>query len=246
MQLIKLSATDSTNAYLKRLFRRDAVPDFTVVQADHQTAGRGQPGTRWIGEEGKNLTFSILKRFEAFPATRHFQLNMLVSLSVYRLLESLQIPNLNLKWPNDILSGSRKLCGILLENKLRGAELSSSIIGIGLNVNQTDFEDLPAATSMKKITGNSHDLTEVLVTFLGLLQEAFREMPHPPYESYLREYEGKLYLKDQPAPFELSDGERITVTIRGVDPLGNLQLELKNGEVRPFGFKEVRYLREAL
>ena len=246
MQLIKLSATDSTNAYLKRLSRRDAVPDFTVVQADHQTAGRGQPGTRWVGEEGKNLTFSILKRFKSFPATRHFQLNMLVSLSVYRLLDSMQIPDLYLKWPNDILSGSHKLCGILLENQLRGAELSSSIIGIGLNVNQTDFEDLPAATSLKKITGKSHDLTEVLLNFIGLLQEAFREMPQTSYESYLQEYEENLYLKDKPAPFELPKGEQITGTIRGVDPLGNLRLELKNGEVSTFGFKEVRYLREVL
>lgn len=244
MQLIKLSATDSTNAYLRRLARRDAIPDFTVVQAGHQTAGRGQPGTRWVGEEGKNLTFSILKRFESFPAPRHFQLNMLVSLTVYRLLESMQIPELYLKWPNDIMSGSQKVCGILLENQLRGAELSSSIIGIGLNVNQAEFENLPAATSLKKITGKSYDLSEVLLTFIGLMQEAFKQMPHTSYGSYLRQYEENLYLKGQPAPFELPDGERFVGTIRGVDPQGNLRLELKSGELRTYGFKEVRYLRD--
>lgn len=246
MQLIKLSATDSTNAYLRRLSRREAVPDFTVVQAAHQTAGRGQPGTRWVGEEGKNLTFSILKRFESFPASRHFLLNMLVSLSVYRLLESLEIPELQLKWPNDILSGSRKVCGILLENQLRGAELTTSIIGIGLNVNQTGFTDLPAAASLKTITGKSYDLSEVLLTFIGLLQQAFRQMQQTSYESVLRQYEANLYLKDQQAPFGLPEGDRFTGTIRGVDPQGNLRLELENGEARTFGFKQVRYLREGI
>jgi BirA family biotin operon repressor/biotin-[acetyl-CoA-carboxylase] ligase len=246
MQLIKLSATDSTNAYLRRLSRRDAVPDFTVVQAAHQTAGRGQPGTRWVGEEGKNLTFSILKRFESLSASRHFQLNMLVSLSVYRLLESLKIPELYLKWPNDILSGSRKVCGILLENQLRGADLSSSIIGIGLNVNQTEFKDLPGATSLKKITGKSYDLSELLLTFIGLVQQAFNQMQHTSYESYLSQYEENLYLKDQPAPFGLPDGQRVVGTIRGVDPQGNLRVELENGEVRTFGFKEIRYLGQGV
>jgi BirA family biotin operon repressor/biotin-[acetyl-CoA-carboxylase] ligase len=244
MQLIKLSATDSTNAYLRRLSGREVVPDFTVVQAAHQTAGRGQPGTRWVGEEGKNLTFSILKRFESFPASRHFLLNMLVSLSVYRLLESLEIPELHLKWPNDILSGSRKVCGILLENQLRGSDLTSSIIGIGLNVNQTGFRNLPEATSLKTITGKSYDLSEVLLTFIGLLQQALKQMPHTAYESVLRQYEENLYLKDQPAPFELPGGDRFTGTIRGVNPQGNLRLELETGETRTFGFKQVRYLRE--
>ena len=244
MQLIKLSATDSTNAYLKRLSRREAVPDFTVVQAAHQTAGRGQPGARWISEDGKNLTFSVLKKFEAFPAQRHFQLNMLVSLAVYQLLESLGIPQVRVKWPNDILSGSHKVCGILLENQLRGGDLTSSIVGIGLNVNQTEFEGLPTATSLKSITGKPHDLNEVLLTFIGLLQAAFREMPHTVYDTYRSRYETHLYLRDQKAPFALPDGGRFMGIIRGVDPEGNLKVEDQGGRLRVFGFREVRYLRE--
>ena len=244
MQLIKLSATDSTNAYLRRLSNREAVPDFTVVQAAHQTAGRGQPGTHWVAEEGKNMTFSLLKRFESFPARNHFLLNMLVSQSVFRLLESLGIPELYLKWPNDILSGSQKVCGILLENQLRGPDLSTSIIGIGLNVNQTDFKELPDATSLKNITGKSYDLNEVLLTFISLIQKAFKEMSHTTYDTLLGQYEQNLYLKDQPAPFGRPDGDRFIGTIRGVDADGRLQVALENGKLRSFGFKEVRYLRE--
>lgn len=242
MQLIKLSATDSTNAYLKRLSRREAVPDFTVVQASQQTQGRGQPGAHWISEAGKNLTFSILKKFESFPAQRHFQLNMLVSLSVYHLLESIGIPKVKVKWPNDILSGSRKVCGILLENQLRGGDLTSSIVGIGLNVNQTEFGDLPSATSLKITTGKPHDLDEVLLTFIGLLQAAFRDMPETSYDTYRSRYEAHLYLKDQKALFGLPDGQRFEGVIRGVDPEGNLMVEDLGGGRRVFGFREVRYL----
>lgn len=245
MQLIKLSATDSTNAYLRRLTMRESVPDFTVVQAARQTAGRGQPGTHWVSEEGKNLTFSILKKLKSFPARNHFLLNMGVSLSVFRLLESLGIPELYLKWPNDILSGPQKVCGILLENQLRGTDLTMSFIGIGLNVNQTEFRDLPGATSLKNITGKSYDLDELLLTFISLLQQAFKEMSHLSYSSLLEQYEQNLYLKDRAVPFGLPDGERFVGTIRGVDADGRLQVALENGELRAFGFKDVRYLREA-
>ncbi len=242
MQLIKLSATDSTNAYLRRLSGRESVPDFTLVQAALQTAGRGQPGTRWMGEEGKNLTFSVLKKFQAFPAQNHFQLNMLVSLTVFRLLESLGIPGLRVKWPNDILSGGRKVCGILLENQLRGNHLSSSIIGIGLNVNQAEFPGLPQATSLKKISGKSYDLDELLFSFINHLQEAFREMPEVSYEVYREAYEAHLYLMEEPARYSGPDGTPFTGTIRGVDDQGRLLVARENGEVGVYGFKELRYL----
>lgn len=245
MQLIKLSATDSTNSYLRRLSVRESVPDFTVVQAVHQTAGRGQPGTQWVAEEGKNLTFSILKRFESFPARNHFLLNMGVSLSVFRLLESLGIPELSLKWPNDIMSGSKKVCGILVENQLQGADLSSSIIGIGLNVNQTGFGELPGATSLRNISGKAYDLNEVLLTFISLIQKTFEVMSPNSFDRFLEQYQQNLYLKDQPVPFGLPDGTRFIGTIHGTDADGRLKVSLENGEFRVFGFKEIRYLGEA-
>ena len=168
---------------------------------------------------------------------------MLISLSVLRLLESLGIPELYLKWPNDILSGPQKVCGILVENQLRGADLTTSIIGIGLNVNQTAFEDLPGATSLKNITGTSFDLTEVLLTFISIIQGAFRELSDQSFETCRDQYEENLFLKDQPAPFSRPDGGRFIGTIQGVDRDGKLQVALENGELRAFGFKEVRYLR---
>lgn len=242
MQLIKLSATDSTNAYLRRLSRRESVPDFTVVQAANQTAGRGQPGTSWEAEEGKNLTFSVLKAFGSAPTDRQFLLNIRTALAVSRVLEDLKIPGVRVKWPNDILSGGKKVCGILVENQLKGGRLVQSIIGIGLNVNQTAFPGLPGATSLKIASGSAFDLDELLYALLSELQKTLgRDGSESDTADWLA-YERQLYLRDQPALFSRPGGDRFKGTIRGVDPGGRLRVEMDNGREEAFGFKEIRYL----
>jgi len=241
MQVIKLNATDSTNAHIKRMSRLEILPDFTVVQANRQTDGRGQMGARWEVEEGKNLTFSLLKRFEAFPALQHFALNAAISLSIYTALQDLNIPELNLKWPNDILSGGRKLCGILVENQLQGAYISQSIIGIGLNVNQTTFPNLPGATSMKQLTGQTYELEEVLSVLLNHLEKDLTLVGAGTLKSRIKEYEDFLYLKDTPAGFLRKDGSPFEGIIRGVSPEGLLQIERPDGSVESFANKEVQY-----
>ena len=241
MQVIKLNATDSTNAHLRRMNSEEILPDFTVVQADRQTAGRGQMDARWEAEGGKNLTFSLLKRFEALPAQRHFTLNATISLSIYKALQDLNIPELNLKWPNDILSGNRKLCGILVENQLQGANISQSIIGIGLNVNQMTFPNLPGAISLKKLTGRDFELDEVLSIMLKRLESDLGTLGSGDLNSVLGDYEKHLYLKDIPAAFKRKDGSPFEGIIRGVSPLGLLQIEHRDGSVESFSHKEVQF-----
>jgi BirA family biotin operon repressor/biotin-[acetyl-CoA-carboxylase] ligase len=241
MQLIKLGATDSTNAYLKRISRSENLPDFTVVQADLQTEGRGQRGARWEAEKGKNLTFSVLKRLGALPAPRHFKLNAAISLSVCTTLKGLDIPDLHLKWPNDILSGNRKLCGILIENQLKGAFISQSIIGIGLNVNQTDFANLPWATSLKKITGRDFNPDKVLFELLNRLESDLAALQGSTLKTILEDYEAHLYLRDCRANYRKKDGTAFQGVIRGVGRDGQLRLELPDGTLETFGFKELQY-----
>lgn len=241
MQVIKLNATDSTNAHIRRMSSEEILPDFTVVQADLQTAGRGQMEARWEAEGGKNLTFSLLKRFGAFPAQRHFTLNATISLSIYKALQDLNIPELNLKWPNDILSGNRKLCGILVENQLQGAYISQSIIGIGLNVNQTTFPNLPGVTSLKKLAGGDFELDEVLSVLLNRLESDLRTPGSGDLNTILVEYEKYLYLKDTPAAFKRKDGSPFEGIIRGVNPAGLLQIEHTDGSVESFAHKEVQF-----
>ncbi|TFG78733.1 MAG: biotin--[acetyl-CoA-carboxylase] ligase, partial [Flavobacteriales bacterium] len=149
MRIVKLNAIDSTNCYLKGLMQTEALEDFTVVVANQQNSGRGQMGSKWTSEPGKNLIMSVLKIFNDLPAEQQFSLNVCVSLAVFDTLKSLEIPKLSIKWPNDILSGNLKIGGILIENSLLGTQIRSAIIGLGLNVNQTDFVDLPNASSLK-------------------------------------------------------------------------------------------------
>ena len=242
MQVIKLSATDSTNTYLKRLSRREQVPDMTVVWAVDQQAGRGQPGNQWVTEKGKNLTFSILKEIERLPATRHFLLNALVSLALLDTLQSFKITGLRVKWPNDIMSGGKKLCGILIENQLKGSFITQSIIGIGLNVNQREFPGLHGAASLSAVTGREYDLDEVLTSLLESLRKQFEQMKTGSYEDFLHQYERYLFLKDEPASYQSKGGPVFQGIIRGVYPDGRLKLESHAGSLKPYAFKEVRYL----
>jgi BirA family biotin operon repressor/biotin-[acetyl-CoA-carboxylase] ligase len=241
MQVIKLSATDSTNTYLKGMSAREKVPDFTVVWAVDQQAGRGQPGNIWVSEKGKNLTFSILKKFVKLQARDHFLLNILVSLALMEALKNLGIPDLRVKWPNDIMSGPGKICGILIENQVKGSFISQSIVGIGLNVNQQSFDGLPRATSLKNTTGQDYDLHELLTTLLSSLKEYYGRMQTGSYPEWFRSYERNLFLRDVPASFQRPEGPVFEGIIRGVAPDGQLLLETAPGRQEAFGFKEVRY-----
>ena len=139
MNIIKLNAIDSTNSYLKNNAIKNNFESFTVVVAEKQTDGRGQLGTVWESDQGKNLTFSVLIKFLDFKITQQFYLSMAVSLGVLRVLKSQFIYNFHIKWPNDILAENNKVAGILIENSIVGSFIKNSVIGIGLNVNQTNF-----------------------------------------------------------------------------------------------------------
>ena len=148
MYIIKLDAIDSTNSYLKAMSAVNLPKDFTVVVADHQTQGRGQMGTVWQTEYDKNLTASVFKSLEFVSVEKQFYISMAVALSICKALEGLKISQLSVKWPNDILSANKKICGTLIENVIKLNKLKGSVIGFGLNVNQKNFDSLPKASSM--------------------------------------------------------------------------------------------------
>ena len=240
MQVIKLSATDSTSGFLRRKMAAEPVSDFTVVWSLEQTDGRGQPGRSWHSEKGKNLTFSILKKFERLQATDHFRLNMAVSRAVYDVLTSLAVPDLRIKWPNDILSGPHKLCGLLLENHLQGKRLAHSIIGIGLNVNQASFGDLPGAASLLSVTGRSYELKALLAQLCDRLGEELDRLPQTDFATERAAYEALLFRKDRPATFSGPDGVLFPGIIRGISHEGLLVVEVDKGVRKAFDFRSVR------
>ncbi|MBW8243772.1 biotin--[acetyl-CoA-carboxylase] ligase [Muricauda oceani] len=241
-QILKLDATDSTNQYLKDLLRSENPMDYTVVVTARQLKGRGQMGTVWRSEGGKSLTFSVLRRFGALHVKHQFVLNIAVSMAVFDALTELSIPDIKVKWPNDIMSGSKKICGILIENVLKGEKVGQSIIGIGLNVNQTDFADLEKASSLKQITGRNFDLDELLYAVLLKLQHHLEDIESKTVKQVLTPYEKLLFRKDKPSTFTNANNEMFMGFIRKVSPTGKLVIELENQVLKEFDLKEVTLL----
>lgn len=243
MNLIKLSATDSTNSQLKRMLAEGAVENGTVVWADRQTQGRGQRGANWMSEDGKNLTFSVLRSDIYLPSVQFFRLNMAVSLGVAGVLRGLNIPEVRIKWPNDILSGDYKICGLLLENTLQGPQISSSVIGVGLNVNQTDFPGLPRATSLKGLTGRKFDRTDLLETLVHAILREIDTVNTETASSQRMRYETLLYGMGETRRFSSENDPSFTGVIRGVSEEGRLVVDVA-GNLQSYSYKEIEYRYE--
>lgn len=245
MQIIKLNATESTNGYLKELLAEVTLKDFTVVVAHEQSKGRGQMGTVWDSEPGKNLTFSVLKKFDDFMVSNRFMINVLVSMALFEQLKKLQIPDLSVKWPNDILSGHHKVAGILIENILSGDKIQSSVIGIGLNVNQMHFNNLPNVSSLKLILGKNLDLEELLRSLLETMGETFNLLTSNnsvKTNSLLEKYKSVLFRKDKPSTFRNEKDELFMGFITDVSPEGKLVITLEDDVKKEFGLKEIKLL----
>jgi len=242
MKLIKLNAIDSTNLYLKQLVATNDCEDYTVVQAEYQEEGRGQMGTIWNSEQGKNLTFSVLLNFSSFKVHDQFYLSMAVSLAMVRVLNSTVKNSLLIKWPNDILAVNDKLAGILIENILGGNGIKKSIIGIGLNVNQVDFpKDIPNVTSLKKLTGNDYDKSELLINIVEAIKFYVQFVEKEEFDLLKDQYLQYLYKFGIPAMFMDSSNEVFLGKIIDVNEDGRLEVELENETIRKFNLKEIKF-----
>lgn len=242
MQIIKLNATNSTSTYLKNLISGDILEDFTVVVAQKQLEGRGQMGTVWMSEDGKNLTFSLLKKVDALPVMEQFVLNIIIPLAIYDALNGLNVPDLRIKWPNDILSGNTKICGILIENILSGKNIQSSVIGIGLNVNQMQFGGLPNVSSLKLILGQTFDLDELLVSIVESIKNRFMVSEGKSIAQLKTEYENALFRKDKPSTFKNQKDEMFMGFIRGISQQGKLLVTMEDDVLKEFDLKEIKLL----
>ncbi|ASV31262.1 biotin--[acetyl-CoA-carboxylase] ligase [Maribacter cobaltidurans] len=242
MEIIKLDATESTNSYLKELVKRNTVQDFAVVVAKTQTKGRGQMDSSWQTEPGKNLTFSVLKEMSGFTLDKHFILNMSVALAVYNSLKSLQVPRIKIKWPNDIMSGSFKICGILIENIISGTDLKSAIIGIGLNVNQIHFPGNPKASSLKNKTQKDFDLDELLHALLQNLKSGLSNLEIGSTHEIYKEYQSNLFRRGVASTFQNMNGSTFSGIILGVSKEGMLLVQLENDTLQQFDIKEIKLL----
>ncbi len=242
MKIIKLDAIDSTNTFLRQLSSTELLEDFTIVIAASQTAGKGQMGTKWSSEKGKNLTFSVFKKISCLETDEGFYISMATSLAIYNALSYFQIPKLAIKWPNDILSESQKICGILIENVIQNSKMTAAIIGIGLNVNQTEFEIGLNASSLKKITGIHFDLDEVMFQITNQLKKYSRLITDRSFDVLKTEYESLLFRKNKPSTFKNLNGDFIMGFIQGVSEDGKLNVLLEDEIVTAFDLKEIKLM----
>ncbi len=242
MRIIKLNAIDSTNSYLKQLSTNEIVEDNTIVVANYQTNGRGQMDSTWASEDSKNLMFSVFKDFSFLQTEQNFYISMAVSLSIIKTLKSFSIPKLHIKWPNDILSENKKLCGILIENIIKHNQLKATIIGVGLNVNQNNFDGLPKATSLHLLTGNIFNLDEVLLVISDNLNYYFNLLKTEKYQLIKEAYESLLFRKDKPSTFKDAEGKLFSGFIKSVSNSGNLQVLLEDEVIKEFDLKEIALL----
>jgi len=242
MKIIKLDAIDSTNTYLRQLSTEENLDDFTIVIAASQTAGKGQMGTKWKTEKGKNLTFSVFKKVSCLENDEGFYISMATSLAIYNALKYFQIPKLAIKWPNDILSENQKICGILIENVIQNSKMTAAIIGIGLNVNQTNFEVGLNASSLKNSVGIHFDLDEVLFQIAEQLKKYSILITERSFKQLKEEYESLLFRKDKPSTFKTPNGELLMGFIQGVAEDGKLNVLLEDEIMTAFDLKEIKLM----
>ena len=239
MRVVKLDAIPSTNDFLKEMSRDQPISNFTVVTAEAQTNGKGQRGTAWSSEVGKNLTISIYVNETAHFAHGIFSMNVAVAMAIFVTLKKYGVPNISVKWPNDIMADNKKLGGVLIENLLRTDGSFSSIIGIGLNINQTDFAALPSATSLANQMKITVDKEEILNSLLTELQCSLSTQADQ--NKIWEEYRTHLFRLHVESNFELSNGQQFTGKIDNVNYLGQLVV-LVNGKPETFSLKEVKLL----
>jgi BirA family biotin operon repressor/biotin-[acetyl-CoA-carboxylase] ligase len=241
MKLIKLDAIDSTNEFIKELSYAQELENFTVVTANKQSKGKGQMGSVWDSEAGKNLIMSIFVKDTINAVNAIFTLNIAVALAIYKALETANIPNLSIKWPNDIMSCNLKLAGILIENSFKSDGAIVSIVGIGLNVNQTNFENLPKASSMSLVSETTHNIEQLVFLIVENLKNNILLLHSNP-KLLWNLYSTNLFKKGVPMPFKGIDDKNFMGIIQNVSESGKLEVLLEDDSVAAFNIKEIQML----
>ena len=232
LEVVHIEETDSTNRWMKE---NGSQKDMVVV-AEYQTAGKGCGSNSWESERGKNLLFSAFIHPKDFQAKSQFIITQLVSVALCKTIERFVNRPVEIKWPNDIYVGDKKICGVLIENRLQGRMVKDTIIGVGLNVNQTTFvSDAPNPISLRQIVGHEIDREALLHDFLQAF-ESFSVRENTGFS-----YRKRLFRLGKTATFEDQAG-RFEGAITEVEADGHLLIRDLTGQERRYAFKEVSFV----
>ena len=242
-----IATVNSTNDYLR------LHPDIVTLRTDFQTSGRGQAGNHWESEPGKNLLFSTRLKEIGLAATDQWFINMLVAVALYETLNT-KLSTLNstltIKWPNDLYYGDKKLAGVLIENTLLGTRIADSIIGIGLNLNQTEWHsDAPNPISLKQITGEDYDPDDIMNMLLTTLAQLMPNMNRirSDYMQHLYRREGFYWWEEREvSTMPTMNGTRteqsFEAQIVDITSQGELVLQTHNQDIKTYNFKQIKYI----
>jgi BirA family biotin operon repressor/biotin-[acetyl-CoA-carboxylase] ligase len=227
----------STNEYAEKLIEDNNFFEGTTIVTSNQTNGKGQRGNKWETEPGKNLTFSVVFKPRFLPVQNQFYLNIFTSISIINVLSKYST-GFKIKWPNDIYWYNHKIGGILIENKLKLPQLETSIVGIGVNINQNEFSGLNA-TSLFRITNKETNLESILSQILSSLEVNYLRLKKGELKNLLFEYYESLYWRGELHTFK-SD-EYFIGEIIGIDESGKLVVNTNN-ELKYFDLKEIQFI----
>jgi len=241
MNIFRLKTIDSTNSYLKDLAQKLIFEEGTVVVTNNQTNGRGQQGSYWESQMGKNITCSIVLYPSFLPIQQYFLISEAVSLGVKETLDA-YIDGVTVKWSNDIYYLERKIAGILIENELIGDKFNFSVVGIGLNINQDCFfSDAPNPVSLKQITGKNYDIETIFKELIKNILHRYKQLKEGDTENLIRMYHEALYRKI--GFHRYKDNERIfNARINRISDDGFLHLVTDWQEERSYSFRNVRFI----
>ena len=243
-KIIYLPSCQSTNDIAAEKIQQGNAMDGLLVITSQQTAGRGQRGNTWETQADQNLTFSLIFQPSFLLAHEQFQLNMAVSMGIHDFLLRFSLPDLTVKWPNDIYCQGKKMGGILIENFLKGSRISHSIIGIGLNINQQTFVH-PNAVSLSQLMGKQFHLPQLMEEIATCLEKRYLSLRNSGASTLKQHYLNKLYWYQEEHTFQdLRDKDMPTQfqgQLLGIGPQGQLVVE-KEQKLEYFNFQEIKFL----
>jgi BirA family transcriptional regulator, biotin operon repressor / biotin---[acetyl-CoA-carboxylase] ligase len=238
-----LPETESTNSYAIALLKNVKAIEGTVVYTHHQTQGKGQRGNIWIAEPQQNTTLSLILKPTFLNSKNSFYLSKITALALYDVLtESLASGqfDIKIKWPNDMLVNSKKIAGVLIENSLLHDSLQWSVVGIGLNVNQRNFDALPEATSLNLLSSATFDLDQVNESIFRHFEKWYLRLKKSEFRAINEAYHKVLFGLNENSEFE-QNGKRFRGTIKEVNESGLLIVESDNRTLS-FEMKEIRII----
>ncbi len=238
-----LSETESTNSFAVQLLTGNRPAEGSIISTGFQTQGRGTDTNSWESEAGKNLTFSIILYPGFLPADRQFALNQAIALGITEFVkQKIRKLDVKVKWPNDIYIGDKKVCGVLIQNSILVNTFDYSVVGIGLNVNQTAFQSpAPNPVSLRMLSGLDYNLPELLIELSDLIDSRYHQLKSGSYDELNSDYLDSLYRISRWHQYLIS-GSEYKARITGITVYGQLILENETGRKWICDLKEVKFI----